>query len=47
MKEMIKSKGMILFVVAFIAITYVNAVGTARMENSTYDNKEYIALNVK
>ena len=47
MKEMLKSKGIILFAVAFITITYVNALGTARMEKSNYDNKEYVALNIR
>lgn len=45
MKEMLKSKGIILFVFAFITVTYVNAVGTARMEENYKVQDSYVALN--
>lgn len=46
MKDMLKSKGMILFIVAFIGITYINALGTARMEKSNNDDTNYVAMNI-
>ncbi len=45
MKEMLKSKGIILFVVAFIGVTYINAIGTARMEETYKVKDSYVASN--
>lgn len=45
MREMIKSKGIILFILVFLVVTYVNAIGTARMEESYKIENSYVALN--
>ncbi|MCM1370487.1 MAG: hypothetical protein NC181_01155 [Clostridium sp.] len=46
MKEMLRSKGILLFIVAFIGVTYINAIGTVRIENSNYSNN-YIDENIR
>lgn len=46
MKEMLKSKGIIMFVVMFLGITYVNANGMSQMQNDyKVETDSYIALN--
>ena len=45
MREMIKSKGIILFILVFLGVTYVNAIGTVRMEESYKIENSYVALN--
>ena len=45
MREMIKSKGIILFILVFLGVTYVNAIGTVRMEESYKIENSYVSLN--
>lgn len=46
MKEMLKSKGIIMFIVAFIGVTYINASGMSQMKDDyKIDRNSYVALN--
>lgn len=44
MKEMIKSKYMILFIVLMLGVSYFNSLGLAKLNNQTVDPNE-ITMN--
>ena len=48
MKEILKNKVMMGFLIFMIGISFANSVQTKKMEqNSTEDNIKYISLNIK
>lgn len=48
MKEMLKSKVLLLFVAVVLGVTYMYASGETKLEeNSKTTNQEYIAMNVR
>lgn len=45
--ELIKSKGMLLFVLLVIGISYISSSSNLKLEKQTEDiNKEYVAINL-
>ena len=44
MKEMMKSKYMLLFIVFILVVTYVNSLGVQKLNNNNI-NKNEIAMN--
>lgn len=45
--ELIKSKGMILFVVLVLGVTYISSMNNIKLERKeTEINKEYVAINL-
>ena len=45
--ELIKSKGMVLFVVLVLGVTYISLTNNIKLEkNETEVNKEYVAINL-
>lgn len=45
--ELIKSKGMVLFVVLVLGVTYISSMNNIKLEkNETEINKEYVAINL-
>ncbi len=46
--EMIKSKGMIMFLVVIIGFTVVNSINTKKYDEANKElNNSYVALNIK
>lgn len=45
--ELIKSKGMVLFVVLVLGVTYISSMNNIKLERKeTEINKEYVAINL-
>lgn len=45
--ELIKSKGMVLFVVLVLGVTYISSMNNIKLEKKeTEINKEYVAINL-
>lgn len=44
MKEMMKSKYMLLFIVFILVVTYINSLGVQKLNNNNI-NKNVIAMN--
>lgn len=45
--ELIKSKGMVLFVVLILGVTYISSMNNIKLEkNENEINKEYVAINL-
>lgn len=48
MKEMLKSKGMILFIIMILGVTYTSSLRTQRLEDeNSKDYHDMIALSAK